>query len=312
MKRDDPTAGSKHKAVKSGQHHKKESHDLPESYGETRVVLLPVSPTKVFAFWDIAAGDAKSSGRQEGQPVLRFHETDGSSKESRQKDVSVEMPIKPDAKSSYMNLQQPAKSYQAEIGYKEKEGRFTQAAQSNVAETPRPLPAPEKTRTHQPPARPLHHPAAPGITPQPSWSKAPEKSLEHRPSAETAQRPPAPKTFSPVDQASARQQEQTPFAPSHNARTAPRGIGQPSPEHSIIQEGESSRSTAESEALLIKRRTAIFRHLSEAVPLFSVGNDKAGNKLTAERSGLPGPDGIPRKKDLTEISEQKFVAGLSS
>ena len=90
-----------------------------------------------------------------------------------------------------------------------------------------------------------------------------------------------------------------------------------------MTEGDTSFSTAESELLLIERRTAIFRHLSEAVPLAKTESELVSSQVRyqagqadqagqAERSGQSRPAGIHREKDLTEISEQKFVAGISS
>ena len=310
MKRDDPAKGSKHKTVKAGHHHKKESLDLPETYGETRVVLLPVNPTKVHAFWDLASGAAKDSGRKEGQAVLRLHEAGGAPASSGQKESSVEVPVGSHAKSKYVNLQQSGKSYQAEIGYSTKGGQFVQAAQSNVAETPRPLPAPEKTMPQQPPAGPMQQQPAPWVAPQPVWDR-PHENATHRPPAGTA--PPSFGALPPADWASAPPREQHPPAPSYQAKPTPHGIAKPSSERGIGREGESSRSTTESEALLIKRRTAIFRHLSEAVPLSKeLSLSKEERKFAAGQPGQPGPAGLPRKKDLTEISEQKFVAGISS
>ncbi|MEJ2690226.1 MAG: DUF4912 domain-containing protein [Deltaproteobacteria bacterium] len=177
------------------------------------------------------------------------------------------MPIEPHAGSRYLHLRHAGSSCQAEIGYTGEEGRFIQAARSEVAETPRPLPPPEPPMSRQPVegAGPQHH-----IPPRPLPAMATW---------------PAPAPF------------------------VKPGPG-PGPETEFIPvEEDVPSSMPESEELLIKRRLAIFRHLSEAVPLF-----EAGHALEAVHAIIISgtKDFLPMTRDLTEISERKFVAGISS
>jgi hypothetical protein len=259
MKRDDPAPGSKQQAPETGHHAGEESRSLPQQYGETGVVLLPVSPDKVFAFWEIGPGPAGSDSRQD-QAVLRFHESAGAAGESDRQDTSLELPIELHAGSRYLDLRQAGSSCQAEIGYTGEEGRFIETARSEVAETPRPLPLPE-----------------PALGRQPAEGAAPQHPL-----------PPMPAWPAPV-----------PFAQP--------GPG-PGPEF-MPEEEEALGLMPDTEEFLIQRRLAIFRHLSEAVPLF-----EAGHPLAASQACIsPGPKGfMPPARDLTEFSERKFVAGISS
>lgn len=267
MKQDDPASGSKQQTPETGHQADEESRSLPQQYGETGVVLLPVTPDKVFAFWEMDAGPAEgdnpsNAAPSQDQAVLRFHESGGSSEERGQQETSLELPIEPHAGSRYLHLQHAGSSCQAEIGYTGEEGRFIQTARSDVAETPRPLPTPEPPPNRQPPegAAPKH--PLPAMA---TW--------------------PAPAPFAQPGPGPCRETE------------------------FISVEKDVPGSIPESEEILIKRRLAIFRHLSEAVPLF-----EAGHTLEAVHAIIISgtKDILPMTRDLTEISERKFVAGISS
>ncbi len=260
MKRDDPQPGSKQQSSETGPPPHEESRSLPGTSGESGVVLLPVNPDKVFAFWEITAGPTDNDNRQGDAPldraVLRLRESGEAPSKGDQQDTSHEVPIEPQAGSTYVSLRQAGSSCQAEIGYTDRKGRFVQAAQSEITETPRPLPRPEKTMNHQSTggAGPL------SPAPVPTWM-------------------------------------------------GPGPVARPHPEPGVLPVEGGDLSRQETEEFLVKRRLAIFRHLSEAVPLVEAGSAFTSSQQ-AER---PIPEGgMPRKEDLTEISERKFMAGISS
>jgi hypothetical protein len=135
MKRNESPRKSKTAVRKAGHPREKDTLDLPEAYGETRIVLLPVGPDKIHAFWEIDPA-------QQGRPVLRLHETGPSPTENGTKKGAWDIPIEPRVTSRYMNLRPTGGFYQAEIGHLGQEGRFMQAALSNVIETPRAIARP--------------------------------------------------------------------------------------------------------------------------------------------------------------------------
>jgi hypothetical protein len=124
-----------------------EPGNLPETYGETRVVLLPVHPYLIHAYWELTAEDLARVKRQlgEGQgrakPVLRFYditsiEFDGTNAHSYF-DVEIDL----GTKNWYVPLWSPEKSYIADLGFKRADGEYLAIARSSVAHTPRAWPS---------------------------------------------------------------------------------------------------------------------------------------------------------------------------
>src|SRR5580693_588605 len=62
--------------------------DLPSSYGKNRLVLLPVDPFLVYAYWDLAADPPPTAG---ARAILRFHESTVAVKGSRSFDVDLDL-----------------------------------------------------------------------------------------------------------------------------------------------------------------------------------------------------------------------------
>ncbi len=261
MKRKDPTSGSKKQTPEKKRPAGGKSSCRPQKQDETEVVLLPVTPDKVFVFWERPAEPASPDKEPAGassadRDVLRLHESGQSPTTSGRQDIAQEAPIDSRGGSTYLSLRQAGSSCQAEIGYTDQKGRFVQTGQSPLTETPRPLPLPAEL-------------------------------LRQQPTEATA--PPAP-----------------PPVPARLEETSPVGLPDLTPKSAGGV--EEDRALPESDEFLVQKRLAIFRHLSEAVPLPAAAGSR--NTTPTDRSGLAG--GMPRQMDLTEISEQKFVAGISS
>jgi len=110
---------------------KLEEGELPDSYGETRVVLLMVDPYLVHAYWEVSPDtlrEAKSRIGDSAQAVLRFYEASGSF------DVDVDLR----ARNWYVSLWSADKSYRVDLGLRD--GGFVRLARSNVVSTPPALP----------------------------------------------------------------------------------------------------------------------------------------------------------------------------
>jgi len=129
------------------------SGDLPEAYGETRLVLLPVHPYLIHAYWEVTPKDLErvrhglGEGHETAKPVLRFFdityiEFDGANAHSHF-DVEIDL----QANNWKVHLWSPEKSYIAELGLKSAAGEYSPVTRSNVAQTPRAWPsAREETR----------------------------------------------------------------------------------------------------------------------------------------------------------------------
>jgi hypothetical protein len=122
--------------------------DLHDSYGETRVVLLPVVPYMVHVYWDVASDELEKArdrvdDDRRSRTVLRFYDVtdiffDGTNAHSFF-DVYVEL----ESRSRYVHLWSPDKSYFVELGLKTEDDRFFPLVRSNVAHTPSAWPAPQ-------------------------------------------------------------------------------------------------------------------------------------------------------------------------
>ncbi|HLB02164.1 MAG TPA: DUF4912 domain-containing protein [Nitrospiria bacterium] len=117
--------------------------ELPESYGVTELVLLPVDPYWIHAYWEVTPksfseflsrlGPLASQGRY----LLRIYdvtaiEFDGSNAHS-----SFDLPIELSARNWYINLWSSEKSIVGDLGYLRPDGRFILLVRSNVIHTPR-------------------------------------------------------------------------------------------------------------------------------------------------------------------------------
>jgi len=109
---------------------------LPDSYGETRLVLLVVDPHLVHTYWEVAPAklrEAQTRAGDSAEAVLRFYEAAGSF------DVNVDL----GPRNWYVPLWSAGRSYYTDLGLKDAEGNFFQLARSNVVVTPRTLPVVE-------------------------------------------------------------------------------------------------------------------------------------------------------------------------
>jgi hypothetical protein len=117
-------------------------NDLPDSYGETRVVLLPVRPCLVYVFWEVCSDELEKvrhrirGGNQQPQAVLRFYDASKISSPAMIPHRSFDVAIDLQDKSRYISLQSPDRSYFVELGFKAEKDRFYSLARSNTARTP--------------------------------------------------------------------------------------------------------------------------------------------------------------------------------
>ncbi|NVM20771.1 MAG: DUF4912 domain-containing protein [Desulfobacterales bacterium] len=125
-----------------------EAGDLPHSYDETRVVLLPVEPYLIHAYWEVTFDELEKAkhrlgdGHKRSQSVLRFYDITNIVFDGTNAHSSFDVHIDLQARNWYVRLWSPEKSYFVELGFKAEDGRFFPSARSNIAHTPRVRPAP--------------------------------------------------------------------------------------------------------------------------------------------------------------------------
>jgi len=123
--------------------------DLPDSYGETGVVLLPVEPYLLHVYWEVTPVELERAKYQiddeHGQPqtILRCYDVTNILFDGMNAHGSFDVYIDLLARSRYVHLWSPEKSYFVELGFKTEDGRFYPIARSNIAQIPPDWPAPK-------------------------------------------------------------------------------------------------------------------------------------------------------------------------
>jgi hypothetical protein len=112
-----------------------EEGELPDYYGEPKVMLLPVGPYLAYAYWEF---DMARLPPDTASAVLRFLDAHEPSA-SPSFDVDVDLRTR----NWYVHLWQPAEHYVADLGVKTTSGEFVPLARSNPLQTPRAWPMAE-------------------------------------------------------------------------------------------------------------------------------------------------------------------------
>jgi 1,4-alpha-glucan branching enzyme len=112
--------------------------ELPESYGEIKVTLLPINPYLMYAYWNFDPTQLPGtyfqlSMQAQSTALLRFYDTTSGSPPGYF-DVSVDL----QARNCYVQLSSPGRSYYVELGMNTKD--FVPLARSNVVQTARAWP----------------------------------------------------------------------------------------------------------------------------------------------------------------------------
>ena len=117
---------------------------LDDSYGGTRLVLLPVEPYVVHVYWEATPEElekAKDGVDEESDAVLRFYDVPNDMTDSMDAHRFFDEQVDLESKSRYVHLGRPERSCFVELGLKTQNGSFFPIARSNVVKTPRAWPA---------------------------------------------------------------------------------------------------------------------------------------------------------------------------
>ncbi len=116
------------------------SRDVPDEYGDTRIVLLVRDPEWVFAYWEIndETRNAMSIPRNGSSQkfVLRLYKVTGRDWPSEAAHYFFDVDVSADAKSWYVHLPEANEAWCAELGMIDGSDNYTHVCRSNPVNTP--------------------------------------------------------------------------------------------------------------------------------------------------------------------------------
>ncbi|WP_159783374.1 DUF4912 domain-containing protein [Sodalinema gerasimenkoae] len=111
--------------------------DLPEGYGESRIVLMPRDPQWAYCYWDITNEQKEDLRRQGGQQLaLRVYDATDIDLNYQAPHSIQEYPCDELAREWYLPIPVSDRDYAVEIGYRCGDGRWLVLARSLTVHTP--------------------------------------------------------------------------------------------------------------------------------------------------------------------------------
>ncbi|MEM7726319.1 MAG: DUF4912 domain-containing protein [Cyanobacteria bacterium P01_A01_bin.45] len=111
--------------------------DLPEGYGESRIVLMPRDPQWAYTYWDVSNERKEELRRQGGQQLaLRIYDVTDISLENQSPHSIQEYPCDEMAREWYLPIPVSDRDYAIDIGYRCGDGRWLVLARSATVHTP--------------------------------------------------------------------------------------------------------------------------------------------------------------------------------
>ena len=115
--------------------------ELPEEYGDTRLVLMVRDPEWIFAYWELAPEVRNEHGLPRGKHdrtmALRIHDVTGHEYSIDNPKETFYVEISDDTSSWYLRMPEGDRFWVAELGYYNEENYFVQLARSNYVRVPR-------------------------------------------------------------------------------------------------------------------------------------------------------------------------------
>jgi hypothetical protein len=111
--------------------------DLPEGYGESRIVLMPRDPQWAYTYWDIPNEHKQDLRRQGGQNLaLRVYDVTDVNLDYQSPHSVQEYPCDEMAREWYLPVPVSDRDYAIEIGYRTGDGRWLVLARSAPVRVP--------------------------------------------------------------------------------------------------------------------------------------------------------------------------------
>jgi uncharacterized protein len=111
--------------------------DLPQGYGESRIVLMPRDPQWAYTYWDVSNEHKEALRSQGGQQLaLRIYDVTDLSLQFQSPHSVQEYPSDELAREWYLPIPVSDRDYMAEIGYRCGDGRWLVLARSAPVRVP--------------------------------------------------------------------------------------------------------------------------------------------------------------------------------
>ena len=114
---------------------------VPEGYGETRIVLQVRDPFWMHAYWEISRETALDLARELGESLsssrLTLRVNDMTNRDGADSGRQIAIDVHPFADNWYINVCEPDRSYCVDLGLTSGSDQFRFIARSNVVRTPR-------------------------------------------------------------------------------------------------------------------------------------------------------------------------------
>lgn len=117
---------------------------LPESYGDTRIILMPRDPRWAYAYWEITSETKENVKKKFGNDIfqksrltLRVYDVTDIKFDGRNAHRHFDLGITETADNWYINMGVPARSYCVDLGLLTLQGDFVPITRSNVVHLPR-------------------------------------------------------------------------------------------------------------------------------------------------------------------------------
>jgi len=115
--------------------------DLPTSYGDTKIVLLPRDPWWCFAYWEIGERTKQELSSIYGENVkhvIRVYDvTNVVNFNGKNANKYFDIEINPAANNWYINVGEPNRSWCVDLGLITPDGKFVVITRSNIVTMPR-------------------------------------------------------------------------------------------------------------------------------------------------------------------------------
>ena len=118
------------------------SFEIPERYGDNRIVMMVRDPWTLYAYWEISKeveDSVREKMRREGaavsKSILRIFEITGDGPEAGPRAV-LDFELRDWANNWYAHAGEPGKSWIADLGILSTDGAFYTLARSNMVRTP--------------------------------------------------------------------------------------------------------------------------------------------------------------------------------
>ncbi len=116
--------------------------DLPENYGENRIVLMQRDPLCLFCYWELQQDKTDkflknlSTLAYGARLVLRVYDVTNILFDGNNANKYFDSVLVPGAKDWYIHLEEPNRSFCADIGFLTSDGTFHMMTRSNTITTP--------------------------------------------------------------------------------------------------------------------------------------------------------------------------------